>query len=665
MPTNKTDRFSMIPAYNSALTGEELLIVSKQTVPKKTHNVRTDVLMRHYVNRLRTDGVASVVHFGGGILGTGLANNPLRLDKEWLSQVFLSSPSNLAYAMVGDRVTRHLPISRKSWFTNNYINLQTEQYHPPCINIEPTGELRLYKRGNGSGIIISYPRFSSSRTIEYEQIIERGIRPVDGVQDGTIRNKYDFNILELFGRTSTGTFAHVHNPKTNNYDVHYFPLTDGSINELAFGAGYHVASQGTAFYDNLMNNSVAVFKNNTNIFCLILRRPTDSAGAIQIEVYTLNLNQSNMTGYFLAHGNCTTNSYAGFFSGTSTLRICDSVVSSNTSDRAALHNPSGFTVTLNGEHEAPGKTMFINVLQDPNNVDNLTLFFRGHARLISPGGGVFKYQYDLVFKLSISSVATSAIALSSYQGTRPAIQADGSVTNARNTIVLDRNTRAAEYLQFLSDGSIVVGPCNDARYSQTPCTVFQAARGINGYENGDIHSLVGGGNYGQGYVLNYRPGYGADIATNYKLFISSPIHCILGWQGQRGVITPRVLDLRAHCGDPSRLVTLGELPHVGKRYAGLRAWPVHLYIQPTANGILVIPNPGPNALPEGNINSLMASVYFLEDGVNSILVQQAYSRLDRWRPSYRPQGMSIPVSYGHPGAKPTQFWLTGLADTNI
>ena len=85
MPTDKTERFSQMPEHTAELTGAELMVVSKQTVPNKTHNATTATFNQFITTKVLADNVTNIVSFNPSIKGTGKPANPLQLDGEWLS----------------------------------------------------------------------------------------------------------------------------------------------------------------------------------------------------------------------------------------------------------------------------------------------------------------------------------------------------------------------------------------------------------------------------------------------------------------------------------------------------------------------------------------------------------------------------------------------------
>lgn len=651
MPSNIAERFSKIPKLTTDLTGEELMIVSKQTVPKKTHNAKTETFRQFHTVRVRDDNVSDIVSFGGGVKGTGKPANPLQLDAEWLSGLYLRIPSNLAITAVGDRVTRYLPISRKSHFTHNHIDVNTQSKQPPAITLEPTGELRIIAPGRLSTIQSSYGRWSVDKDLKSEQIIERGIRPTTGLPNGDgYSNLYDYDIHEVFGSSASATLALAQINSTGVKNIYYFPIADGSLAERSFGEGYLIGGATSAIGQKILNGSCVTFTNSAGAFLMILTNSGNANAPLDVEVFTLSLNDTTNTITMTKRSGWTINSYTGLSTGQPDLRLFDAFIGA-ASAKVALVNDGTHTATLNAPMGS--KSQYITIQQDPFNLDDITLYFRGYA-LISKGGNQFKYVYDIAYKLTLTRTAASAVGLSSYLGNKPTLTAASTINNARNTIVNHPNNLNPEYLKVLRDGSIVTGLVNEIGGSE-PMRIHASRVGVAGYSESDLSSNIAGGKIGPAQVLNFRPGYGADISTKYKVYIASPIQYLMG-NGGRGVITPRVVDMSAYAGGSNPLKELGELPYVGNKFRGLRGWPVHMYIQHTgATGILLLST---GTIPEADVSAYIGTIWFLEDGINSILTQQAFSRLYKHRQSYRPRGMSVPVSYDNPAEPPNRFWLT-------
>lgn len=660
MPTNKSERFSEIPVHNSELTGDELMVVSKQTIPKKTHNVKTSVFREYHTGKARAENVTNIVSFGASIKGVGKPANPLSLDGDWLGGMFLKAPTNLAVTSVGDRLTRHLPISRKSLYTHNHLKLITNvtlgkvPNHPPAINIEPTGEFRIVAQGLNSTLTASYGRYSADKDLKSEQLIERGIKPTDGLPIvGGEFNLHDYEILEIFGTTATGTLALCRNVLTDASAIYYFPLLEGSISERAFSRGYYFLDSEHSFAKKIMSSSCVVFRNSADTYLMVLPNPSDATQPLDVETYTLILYPETNSITYSARNTWTVNSYVGLFINQPNLRIFDQFVGAS-GDKVALVNDGNHAVNLNSP--TGNKTHFISVLQNPNSIDDITLYFRGYG-LINPTANPankYKYQFDIGYRIALTKSIATATALSSYLGNKPTLSGTNTVLNKRNTIVNHPTNLNSEYLQVLRDGSIVTGLNNDNTTTE-PMRIHASKKGLMGYSENDISKNIGSGLIGVAHPLNFKPGYGADIATPFKLYIASPIPYMLGNNG-RGVIDPQILDLSTFAADISMLKTIGNLPYVGPKYNGIEAYPVHLYIQHTGTkGILIA---SASNVPEAINSTYIASVWFLADGQNSILTQQAFSRLYKHRQSYRPRGMSVPVSYDNPAEQPKQFWLT-------
>ena len=432
MPSNIADRFSKIPKLTTDLTGEELLIVSKQTVPKKTHNAKTETLREFHTARARADNVDSIVSFGGGIKGTGKPANPLQLDADWLSGLYLRVPSNLAITSVGDRVTRYLPISRKTLFTHNYIDTTFKSNQPPSVTLEPTGELRVTAPGRSSTLHVSYGRWSVDKDLKSEQIIERDIRPSEGLPIGDGNNNlYDYEILEVFGSSASAALVLGQTISTGEKNLYYYTITDGSLAERSFTNGYLIGTATSAIGQKILKGSCVVFSNSAGAFLMVLSNSGDANAPLDVEVFTLTLNDTIDVVTMTKRSGWTINSYVGLSSGQTDLRIFDSFLGASTA-KVALSNDGTHTASLT----APigNKSQFIQIQQDPNNFDDITLYFRGYA-LITKGSNKFKYNYDIAYKLTLTRTAASAVALPSYLGNKPTLTAASTINNLRNTIV--------------------------------------------------------------------------------------------------------------------------------------------------------------------------------------------------------------------------------------
>ena len=651
MPSNIADRFSKIPKLTTDLTGEELLIVSKQTVPKKTHNAKTETLREFHTARARADNVDSIVSFGGGIKGTGKPANPLQLDADWLSGLYLRVPSNLAITSVGDRVTRYLPISRKTLFTHNYIDTTFKSNQPPSVTLEPTGELRVTAPGRSSTLHVSYGRWSVDKDLKSEQIIERGIRPSEGLPIGDGNNNlYDYEILEVFGSSASAALVLGQTISTGEKNLYYYTITDGSLAERSFTNGYLIGTATSAIGQKILKGSCVVFSNSAGAFLMVLSNSGNASAPLDVEVFTLTLNDTIDVVTMTKRSGWTINSYVGLSSGQTDLRLFDAFLGASTA-KVALVNDGTHTASLTAP--VGNKSQFIQIQQDPNNYDDITLYFRGYA-LISKGSNKFKYNYDIAYKLTLTRTAASAVALPSYLGNKPTLTAASTINNLRNTIVNHPDNLNPEHLKVLRDGSIVTGLVNGTDTTE-PLRIHASRVGMVGFSENDVSSNLAAGKVGPAQILNFKPGYGNDISTKYKVYIASPIQYLMG-NGGRGVISPRIVDMSGYAGGSNPLKEIGELPYVGNKFRGLRGWPVHMYIQHTgATGILLL---SAGTIPEADVSTYIATIWFLEDGVNSILTQQAFSRLYKHRQSYRPRGMSVPVSYDNPAEPPNRFWLT-------
>lgn len=650
MPTDKAERFSQIPLHDADLTGEELLIVTKQTVPKKTHNAKTSTLQKYHTDKVRADNTSDIVSFGGGIKGTGKPANPLQLDGEWLGALFLKVPTNLTISSIGNRVTRYLPISRKSLYSHNHLDLANLSKQPPAVTIEATGELRIVAPGKQSTITVSYGRWGEDRDLKSEQIIERAIKPTTGLPLGNgINNLYQYQIYEVFGTTSTGTLALVRNITNGQMVICYYPLVEGSLAERAFGEGFVLTDATSTLGQNLLAGSSAIFRNSFGTYLMTLNNHGNASIPLDVEVFAVTLNDVTMTASLTKRNGWTINSYAGLSIGQPDLRLFDGFLGAGSS-KVALVNDGSHTASL--ASPLGNKSQFITVLQDPNNIDDTTFYFRGYA-LLNRSGYQFKYNYDIGYKLTLTNTSAAAVALASYMGSKPTLNANSTINNQRRTIINHPDSLYPEYLKILRDGSVVTGLVNELN-GREPLRIHASASGVLGTRDNDLQANLNGWKIGPAQVLDFKPGYGADIATPYKLYIASPITYLLG-NGGRGVISPQILNLSGYAGNPSQLQVIPDLPYVDAKYKGMQAYPVHLYLQHTgATSVLVAS--GSN-IPEASNSTYIASVWFLADGVNSILTQQAFSRLHKHRQSYRPRGMSVPVAYDNASQNPKQFWL--------
>ena len=658
MPTDKTERFSQMPEHTAELTGAELMVVSKQTVPKKTHNATTATFNQFITTKVLADNVTNIVSFNPSIKGTGKPANPLQLDGEWLSGSFFKVPTNLSITSVGDRNTRYLPISRKSLFSHNYIELTTKAKQPPVINLEPTGELRIVAPGKQSTINVSYGRWSVDKDLKSEQIIERGIRPTTGLPNGSatpIRTNYD--ITEIFGTTATGTLAIGLNKETNNSSIYYYPLKDASLAERGFGSGYLVADGDSELGLKLLSSSCAIFTNSSGTYLMVLPQPTSNTAALEVEVYTVMLNATVQSALLVPRGGWATNSYVGLFTNQSKLRLFDTFMGASTAKVALVNDGTHSAELMIG---GIGQSQFINVQQDPSNIDDITFYYHGYARVSKNGGAQFKYCFDIIYKLNLTATAASVTAIPSYLGAKPTLTSASVVNNRRNTITANSTNLNPEYRKIIQDGSVVAGIVNGVGGVEG-MSLYGSISGVNGYVENDLHANIAGNKLTTPLPLNYRPGYTGDLSTVYKLYIASPIQYLMG-NGGRGVITPRILDLSAYAGNVANLKPIQNLPYIGDKYRGLNAWAVHLYIQHTgATGIILASSAH---IQETENSTYFATVWFLEDNVNSILTHQAFSRLYKHRPSYRPRGMSVPVSYSNPALSASSFWMTQARSTS-
>lgn len=652
MPTDKTERFSQMPEHTAELTGAELMVVSKQTVPKKTHNATTATFNQFITTKVLADNVTDIVSFNPSIKGTGKPANPLQLDGEWLSGAFFKVPTNLSITSVGDRNTRYLPISRKSLFSHNYIELTTKAKQPPVINLEPTGELRIVTPGKQSTINVSYGRWSVDKNLKSEQIIERGIRPTTGLPAGSSTPiRTDYELTEIFGTTATGTLAIGLNKETNNSSIYYYPLKDASLAERGFGSGYLLADSDSELGLKLLSSSCAIFTNSSGTYLMVLPQPVSNTGALEVEVYSIMLNTVVNSAMLLPVGGWAINSYVGLSTNQPKLRLFDTFLGASSAKVALVNDGTHSAELMVG---GVGQSQFINIQQDPRNIDDITMYYHGYARVTKNGGAQFKYCFDIIYKLNLTATAASAVALPSYLGAKPTLTATSTITNRRNTITVNSTNLNPEYRKVIQDGSVVAGVVNGAGGTEV-MSLYGSVNGVNGYVENDLHANIAGNKLTAPQPLNYRPGYTGDLSTVYKLYIASPIQYLMG-NGGRGVITPRILDLSAYAGNVANLKPIQNLPYIGDKYRGLNAWAVHLYIQHTGStGILLA---SAAHIPETENSTYFATVWFLEDNANSILTQQAFSRLYKHRPSYRPRGMSVPVSYSNPALSASSFWMT-------
>lgn len=652
MPTNKTDRYSMMPPLVDELKGDELMVVSRQGSPKTTNNAETNTVRDFITGELAKVPVTSVVSFGGGIAGTGNPNDPLKLDPAWLDTQLLKNNSNVYITSVGDHNVRALPISQKHLFKTNVLDcgLNTSQVRQfPACGVDPTGELRILMPGINSTVTAAYGRWSVDRDLKSEQLIQRSIRPtppmsVDGILVGR-----RYNILEVFANTHTAALGLVYFEDTNEQHIYYFPLKDGSLRRESFGYGYSIAKVNSVMGRKILNGSAAIANTTAGTHLFVLPNPTASNVAVDIEVYSVAIMSDTVS--LTQRTGWTTNSYVGLLTAQPHFRVFDRFAGVAT-DKCALVIGAEHTakLTVDSGHRTHG----LSVIQDPQNRDLLYLYFRGYALITNTASGnTAKYNYDIGYRVNITKTTVSATALPSYLGAKPVVSGDRQFQNIRHTIINHPNNPNSELLKILNDGSVVAGlvSVNNAE----PMAIHPSKSKVLAYRETDLAKNIADGLIQPSIKMDFRPRYGAEIPTRFKLYIASKIEYVLG-NGGRGVIEPQILDVSGLTTGAVQPIRIPSLPYVKDRFRGLEAYPVHLYIQHTGTtGVLLT---SATNIPEAPNSAYIASIWFLTDGVNTVLTHQAFSRLNRHRLSYSPRGMAVPVSYGFAGQPPAQFWLT-------
>lgn len=159
-----TDNGTPIKAVSLA---DRIDVGIKTTVtPELPFGFRTDVtnlqaLSNYVINQLQINGITDLIVLkeGGGLVGSGTASDPLRIDSEWIDSRYYSN-ENYAFSQVGGATDFALPISG-SYFSVTYPYV-TDIPHSPSMFLESNGELRILKHvTNGELIIPTYSFWSN------------------------------------------------------------------------------------------------------------------------------------------------------------------------------------------------------------------------------------------------------------------------------------------------------------------------------------------------------------------------------------------------------------------------------------------------------------------------------------------------------------------------
>lgn len=193
-------------------------VTGPETTGYRTVRVTPSELTTYFKSVLQNDGIDEFLSLGGGLIGTGTVDDPLRVDETWTDSYAIRY-DKFALSTVGDATVPELPISG-SYFSVNYPYNSEEQSSTSYI--ESNGTLSILSPvTNGIQIRYTYSRINNYLTGN------RVVSQSDSVYKvpGLAADEY---VSCVFTTTQTAMVVEITNTTTNT-KTHGFVVLNGTL----------------------------------------------------------------------------------------------------------------------------------------------------------------------------------------------------------------------------------------------------------------------------------------------------------------------------------------------------------------------------------------------------------------------------------------------------
>lgn len=640
-------RFSENEKLTGDLQGTDRVTITQQSgATKETVNININELSGYISNNALNLGIGTLVEIGQGLRGTGTVADPLRLDTDYLSTTLIEK-SRLHLTVVGNRRTRYLPISRSSLFDTKYYN-SSVSIAPPATSVEKTGELKMIRPGNTHAHSLSIGDWDIDNTVDSLQVIERRI-DIAELPD-------NYRVVGIQGNSQNAAIVVTVDVNDGQTWFWYATLKNGSLHEDSFTGLSRIAVDNGSIGNYFSRNAVVAFQTSVGRFIISAVRDNFNPNA-GCTLRGLQVIGTGLSAYLVGVTSWTVSSYCGTYSGsagTDKFKISDKFLGAPGENCELVTNSSMVAQFVNATAKP---TSNLQVIQNPNNLNEVYLVIQ-RDHILNPGNGDLRhYTADLVGRITITAQGTgSFVAVSRYLSNRPQVSygAGGyTFVNYKQTYRSDDLDPGEGQLRFiLQDGSILLV---DDRVGGSEAGLLRIRKSIAGktcYDFRDIHNSTVAAFTGNEQIIDPSPKYTV-VAGTKKIYIASPIRVYMN--SVEYTIPAQCINMDPYVSSAATY-TLEGIPTKKGKHVGLPVKAVYLYAQKSGSTVTLVVST--SRLAESINNTFIASVYYpIDTSKSSILLGQAYSRLGYHRPAYEPQGASVPVSYGHAGSQPNEYWM--------
>lgn len=635
------------------LPNDRIAITQTNGGGNKTVNANIAELGSYVTDKALQGGLDDLIVFGQGLLGDGTQANPLRIDDNLLKGTLIEK-DRLYTTVVGNRRTRYLPISRSSLFGTKYYS-SFGSIAPPATSVEKTGELKMIRPGDTYAHSLSIGDWDIDNTVDSLQVIERRIDIAE--------LPANYRVVGIQGNSQNAAIVVTVDVNDGQTWFWYATLKNGSLHEDSFTGLSRIAVDNGSIGNYFSRNATVAFQTSVGRFIITAERNNTDPNA-GCTLRGLQVIGTGLSAYMVGVTNWTVSSYCGTYSGSAgveTFSLSDKFLGA-VGEKCELVNNSGLAAQFVNVTAKP--TSNLQVIQNPNNLNEVYLVIQ-RDHILDPGNGDLRhYTTDFVGRITITAQGTgSFVAVSRYLSGRPTVSYGGNgytFVNYKNTYRSDNLDPGAGQVRYiLQDGSILLVDDRAGGWETGLIRVRKSIAGKTCYDFRDIHASVVNSFTDSEQVIDPTPQYGSQTG-NRRLYISSPIRVYLN--GVEYSLPAQCINLDPYL-DAANVQTVFGIPQVKGKYIGMTAKVAYLYAQKSGNSVTSVIST--SQVTESVNNTFIAAIYFPTDtDKSSILLGQAYSRIGWHRPSYQPQGASVPVSYGHPSQQPNEYWMMKRAADN-
>lgn len=639
-------RFSENEKLTGDLQGTDRVTLTQQSgAVKETINVNINELSGYIADKALESGIGSLVEIGQGLKGSGTVADPLRLDTDYLNSTLIVK-DRLRVTVVGNRRTRYLPISRSKLAGSRYYD-STSTIALAATSVEKTGELKMIRPGTTLAHSLSVGDWDLEGTLDSLQVIERRIDIKELPSS--------HSVIAVTGNSANAAIVITKDGNNNNW-FWYATLKDGSLHEDSFtGLSRLWMSSGNVANDDLFRNACAAFQTNVGRFIVYAVRNTVDPNAPCVLKVIQVVGMGAATS-IVDITNWTVSSYGGSYTGSSGVaefKLSDKFIGT-AGENCELVANNGIVAEFVNSANKP--TSNLQIIQNPKNLNEVYLVVQRDHVLRATDNTKIHYTADFTLRLTITSGGTgSAVAISRYLSGRPTVSYNGdfTFTNFKQTYRTEGlGVNVGQIRTILQDGSIALFDDRAGGLGTGLIRLHKSIAGKTCYDQRDIHLAVLNNFVGDEQILNPLPQY-TEVAGSKRIYIASPIRVYMN--SVEYTIPAQCINLDSYVSSATTY-TLGGVPTKKGKHVGLQVKAVYLYAQ--KSGSTVTLTISTSRLTESINNTFIAAVYYpIDTSKSSILLGQAYSRLGYHRPAYEPQGASVPVSYGHAGSQPNEYWM--------